>query len=1174
MGTKPICCLGLQGPARAWWVAENLSDDRSALIVCPDFSRAEQFADELRFFVGVDRARLFPSWQLLPFERVSPERELMASRLGLLLGAAHGHSTIWVASVEVVAQLVHPSERLLPLYRQLSVGDYLDRDDFQTFVTRAGYRTTSLVESVGDYATRGLVIDIFSPSERYPVRLYVENDRIVNVRLFDPQTQRTVSDVPKIELLPVSEWIAPFHTQIDTELILSRIRERGGELHLPSKVVREFEEIVRGDLSFPGMEFLQSLFYQDMVPITDYLGPNTPILFDDRLGCEQSLDMFWEKLEERTRFLMSERVLHPRPVHQYLSPEELRRRFRGAFFADLNGIAVRGADDIERKVFRTEKNTELETALKSSAGSGNALHPLKKAIQGWQRKKFRIVFVVGSIARAERLSSILATVKVAALVDPRPLRDFLRDEVGPVVAIMEGTISEGVQMPDERLIIIGEHEIFHDRSVRRRKMKAISHRRIMHSLRELQVDDFIVHRDYGIGIYRGLQQRSVEGHVEDFLAIEYADSRLFVPIQLIGKVQRFLGADGHRPKLDRLGSKRWFRARQKAREATISLAGDLLRLYATRSVQRGWHFDFVGAEDERFADGFPYDETPDQSEAIRDTLTDMSSDKAMDRLICGDVGFGKTEVAIRAAFKAFQHAKQTAVLVPTTILVEQHRRSFEERFMGYPAVIGAVSRFYSDAENRKTVEDLAAGKIDIIIGTHRLLEPDIHFQDLGLLVIDEEQRFGVRQKERLRQVASGVDTLTMTATPIPRTLHLAMIGARDVSVLRTPPVDRRPIRTCVAHDDSGVVRDAIDRELNRGGQVFFLHNRVETLSNRAKLLQDLFPKARVFHAHGQMQEAILERVMQKFLEGQIDILVTTTIIESGLDVPNANTIIVDNAHLYGLAQLYQIRGRVGRGARQAYAYFLVPQRGKLPPQARERLQVLQSFEGLGGGFILAMRDLELRGAGNLLGKEQSGKIDAVGFEMFTDLLREAVAQLKGDPESGQETVDPEVKIPLDACIPEPYIPDVSERLLMYQRLAMIEESKEADDILAELSDRFGYPSDEVCHLVEIMRYRGLCRRFAIAKAEVVGSRLALWLTQRSPLDLTALLTLAESNPRTYRLGRNLTLWVQLSSENLPMSVLYKTTESLLEGIRQKSVAVGSIEGKATKVKSVTDNRRS
>lgn len=1146
---RPIICSGLQGPARAWWIAQHLGAMRSAIVVCPDYSRAEQFADELAFFVGGEGARLFPSWQLLPFERVSPDRELMAGRMGLLLGAARGQATIWVTSVEVLAQRVHPPHRLAPLYRRLAVGDVLDREPFLALLAQCGYRRTSVVEAVGDCAARGLVIDVYSPAEPFPVRVYLEDDKISKLRRFDAENQRTVDEIERFEILPVSEWIVPSRSGVELEAMLRRIRERGGALHLPSKAVLELEQILSGDIDFPGMESLQALLYRDFVSMLEYLPEKTPIFFDDRIACERAIDSFWERLEARSMELSAEKIIHPELVDLYLSPTEFRALVCDRHVADVDGVAV--LDDTRHKsvVYRTESNRELESSLKSKAGGGQALVPLKKAIQQWVKARYRVIFVVGAAARAERLAAILDSIKVSAVLYHGALSDFLEKESGPVVAILEGTLSQGVQMPDERLIIIGEHELFHDRSVRRRKLKAVSSRRILHSLRELHVDDFVVHRDYGIGIYRGLEQRLVEGCVGDFLAIEYADSRLFVPIQHIAKVQRFLGADGQKPVLDRLGSKRWFRAKQKVREATISLAGDLLKLYASRSVQRGWHFDYVGAEDDRFADGFPYDETPDQAGAINETLSDMASDKAMDRLICGDVGFGKTEVAIRAAFKAFQHGKQTAVLVPTTILVEQHRRSFEERFLGYPATVGSVSRFYSDAENKDTLARLASGEIDIIIGTHRLLQPDVHFRDLGLLIIDEEHRFGVRQKERLRQVKSGVDTLTMTATPIPRTLHLSLMGVRDVSVLRTPPVDRRPIRTSLANDDTSVVRDAIQRELQRGGQVFFLHNRVQTVASRAQLLQELFPEARVQHAHGQMPENLLEEVMQRFLNGEIDILVTTTIIESGLDVPNANTIIVDNAHLYGLAQLYQIRGRVGRGSRQAYAYFLIPPRRSLSPEARERLKVLQSFEELGVGFQLAMRDLEIRGAGNMLGKEQSGSIGAVGFELFTDLLREAVAQLKGEALSGFEGIEPEVKIALDACIPEPYIPDVSERLLLYQRLAMIEESREADEILAELTDRFGQPSDDVCNLIEIMRYRGLLRRFAIAKAELSGRKLVLWLTQASPLDPAALLALADAQPQTYRLGKNLALAVQLSAENPPMTTLYRFTEKLLEGLR-------------------------
>jgi transcription-repair coupling factor (superfamily II helicase) len=617
-------------------------------------------------------------------------------------------------------------------------------------------------------------------------------------------------------------------------------------------------------------------------------------------------------------------------------------------------------------------------------------------------------------------------------------------------------------------------------------------------------------------------------------------------------VQRFSAPEGQEPVLDKLSSTRWLKTRQKVKESVASLAGDLIKLYATRSVAKGWRYEPFGAEDERFADGFPFDETPDQLKAIMESIGDMAGERPMDRLVCGDVGFGKTEVAIRAAFKCVQHGRQVAVLVPTTILVEQHLRNFQERFAGWPVNVGALSRFYKPQDNHITVERIASGDMDIIIGTHKLLQKEVKFRDLGLLIIDEEHRFGVQQKEKLKQLRSKIDVLTLTATPIPRTLHMSLLGIRDISVITTPPVDRKVIRTYLAHEDKGVVRDALMRELQRKGQCFFVHNRVQSIEMITSELKALVPEARIEFAHGQMKETELEGIVKRFIEQKIDVLVCTTIVESGLDVPNANTIIIDRAHTYGLAQLYQLRGRVGRGTRQAYAYFLIPPAKRLGGEAQERLKVLQSLDDLGMGFNLALRDMEIRGAGNLLGKEQSGNIVSVGFDLYTQILGEAVSHLKGEEIDVSESIDPEVKLGVSAFVPDYYIPDVSERLVLYQRLASVRTSAEADELRQEMEDRFGPLPREASDLVEVMRFRGLLRTHGVVKGEVSKGRLFLSFSPDAHVDIAKILELTKKYPDRYRFGKNLTLSFPLPSEEVEPAELYKPTRSLLEKLRRSS----------------------
>ncbi|MCB0311539.1 MAG: transcription-repair coupling factor, partial [Bdellovibrionales bacterium] len=579
-----------------------------------------------------------------------------------------------------------------------------------------------------------------------------------------------------------------------------------------------------------------------------------------------------------------------------------------------------------------------------------------------------------------------------------------------------------------------------------------------------------------------------------------------------------------------LGSTRWARTKKKVRESVVSLAGELIKLYAARSVANGYAFEHFNSEDEAFADGFPYDETADQLSAIEETLADMTKQTPMDRLVCGDVGFGKTEVALRAAFKSVQESRQVAVLVPTTVLVEQHYRTFLNRFIGYPIRVGAVSRFYKPAENKATLEQVANGQIDIVIGTHRLLSKDVNFKNLGVLIIDEEHRFGVKQKERLKQMRTSVDVLTLTATPIPRTLHMSMLGVRDISLISTPPTDRRVIKTYITNRDDTLIRDAILREIRRGGQVFFLHNRVQNIDIVTAGLCELVPEARFQFGHGQMSEKELEKIMLDFVDRKFDILVSTTIIESGLDIPNANTILIDRADTFGLAQLYQLRGRVGRSDRQAFCYLLIPNSRSLNVEAEKRLQALQSLDDLGLGFNLAMRDLEIRGAGNLLGKEQSGNVIAVGFDLYTKILKEAVLNLSGKELDLEQTIDPEVKIPINAYLPEPYIPDVSERLVLYQRLSTLSSSEEADKIRVEMEDRFGPLSSEAMNLLGIMRIRSLLKHFGVVRFEATGSKYVLSFSQRASVDPQKIIELVQKEPARYSFSKSYVLSVTRGRE--------------------------------------------
>ncbi|MCB0352768.1 MAG: transcription-repair coupling factor, partial [Bdellovibrionales bacterium] len=810
----------------------------------------------------------------------------------------------------------------------------------------------------------------------------------------------------------------------------------------------------------------------------------------------------------------------------FLSPaivaEKLNLESR-TYFDHVELLSSENSAESTVKVLSTT-HVELVTKLRAQAQDRNPLAPLREFIERWRSHSFAVVFVVGSLPRGQRLKRMLFDLgyDVPLLEELSGMEWCERSREFPI-GIIFGHLSAGATIPDERLVFVSENELFGERSYRTGKQAALSVKQLLGSLSQLKENDFIVHADFGIGIYRGFVHKVIEGKPTDLLQLEYADSTLFLPLTSISKVQRFSAAEGQSPTIDKLSSQRWKKTKEKVKNSVLALAGDLIRLYAARSIAKGWHFDPAGAEDERFADGFPFDETPDQRKAIEDTLADMASERPMDRLVCGDVGFGKTEVALRAAYKAAQHSKQVAVLAPTTLLVEQHRATFQSRFAEFPVRISAVSRFYSAEKNQKVLSELASGELDIIIGTHRLLQKDIRFRDLGLLIIDEEHRFGVKQKERLKQLKKHIDVLTLTATPIPRTLHMSLLDLRSISLITTPPVDRRSTRTYVATEDEILIRDAILRELQRGGQAFFVHNRVQSIAFTTQELSRLVPEARFEFAHGQMKETELEQIMLRFLQREIDVLVCTTIIESGIDIPNANTILINRADAFGLAQLYQLRGRVGRSSRQAYCYFLIPNKKKLRSEAQQRLRALQSLDELGLGFHLALRDLEIRGAGNLLGKEQSGNVLSVGFDLYMKILRDAVHHLTGDELSLEEVSDPEVRADVISYIPEFYIPDISERLVLYQRFASLRSEEDALDLQTELEDRFGPLPIETSNLLHLMSFRGQLRRFGVDKADISEQRILLSFIPEARFDPSRLLELIERKSKYYRFSKGTSL---------------------------------------------------
>ena len=1149
--------LGLHGSAAGWFLSRELADAPKSFIICADRREVEELLEDINFFRGNASASVFPSWETLPLEPVSPGVEISAQRIQTMHEIMHASAFTVVTSAEALVQKIIPPDYIDQLTINVHVGSMINRDPLIATLLDGGFNSTKSVTRVGDLTVKGAVIDLFPGNSSHPVRIEFDYNKVVRLVRFDPETQRSVGELSSISILPVKEFPLPSWYANAKERIASTLKERGMEIGTPLREVEKVLQALDQRAEYPSLELLQYIFAPSFTSLMQLLPPDTKVFTLDSHKIQRSMEEFLENAHDRAVRLIDEQHLIPKVGEVFFDFDTIWGEIARGTTCDVGGIddsaSRRSHDNLH-----AESLLDLATQMRTAVGSGGAFHPLKEFLDTWRRKKFTVAFSVGSRSRAQRLQSVLLDIGTDAPVLDLPAMAWLTTR-RPPVAIIVGHLHAGFRLIEEKVIFISENEIFGERSYRSGSAPRISAKRLLSSLSLLKEGDHIVHFDYGVGLYQGLKHLTVEGVLGDFLQIDYSDSRLYLPAHQIGKIQKFVAAEGQSPRLDKLASTRWVNTKQKIRDSVVTLAGDLIRLYATRNVVKGWRYEPEGAEDERFADNFPYDETPDQRKAIQEALVDLASDKAMDRMVCGDVGFGKTEVAIRAAFKATQHARQVAVLVPTTILVEQHKNNFAERFKGYPVKVAAVSRFYSAEDNQKTLDALARGDVDIIIGTHKLLQPDVQFKDLGLLIIDEEHRFGVKQKEKLRAYRSNVDVLTLTATPIPRSLHMSLLGIRDISLIHTAPVDRKVVHTYIAERDDALIRDAILREIRRGGQVFFLHNRVQNIALATAKLAELVPEARLDFAHGQMTETSLERIMKRFVDREIDVLVSTTIIESGLDVPNANTIIIDKADHFGLAQLYQLRGRVGRSKRQAYAYFLVPHMRSLTGEAHERLKVLQSLDALGVGFNLAIRDLEIRGAGNLLGKEQSGSVLSVGFDMYCRILQEAVSDLKGDEPLLEDIVDPDVRIVgVDAFIPDTYVPDIGERLVLYQRLSNIRTEEEAFDLQREIEDRFGPCSVEVDNLMLLMRYRGLLRSYGIVKAEVTPAKASLTFSPLALLrdgyrpnpntrvDGLKALGLVQKNPHLYRFGRSNTFTIvfEKDSEVTLPDLLRRTQQAL------------------------------
>ncbi|MFA0414840.1 transcription-repair coupling factor [Vibrio renipiscarius] len=1059
----------LPGSALALAIAE-LAEQHTGhtLLATPDPQSALKLQQELEQFTD-HSVRLFPDWETLPYDNFSPHQEIISDRIARLYQLPTQSDGITIVPISTLLQRQSPRNFLMQHTLMVKTGDLFSLDKLRIQLEKSGYRHVDQVFGPGEYASRGSIIDLYPMGASDPYRIDFFDDEIDTIRTFDPENQRSIEDVKEIRLLPAHEFPTSESAIEDFRI---RWRQRFEARREPESV---YMQVSKG--TWPaGIEYWQPLFFEQTETLFDYIPDNSQLIAVGDL--ESAIDQFLADVDYR----YDQRKVDPlRPLLQphelWLKKDELFKQFKTLPQALLS------VDAVKRKQGR--QNPEIAPLPELTVQHQNK-EPMATLRQFSESYNGKIIFSVESEGRREALLELLQRIKLRPTECASFCEALAHKEKFTLVI---GAAEHGFLYGDHQIAFICESDLLGDRVIQRRRKdrKSTNSDAVIRNLAELKAGQPVVHIDHGIGRYLGLQTLEAGGMLTEYVTLEYQnEAKLYVPVASLNLISRYSGGAEDSAPLHKLGGEAWTKARRKAAEKVRDVAAELLDVYAKRELKPGYKFALDRGQYATFKAGFPFEETDDQSMAINAVMSDMCQAKAMDRLVCGDVGFGKTEVAMRAAFVATDNAKQVAVLVPTTLLAQQHFENFRDRFANLPIRVEVLSRFKSAKEQKVVLQDIADGKVDLVVGTHKLLSNDIVFKDLGLLIVDEEHRFGVRQKEKMKAMRADVDILTLTATPIPRTLNMAMSGMRDLSIIATPPARRLAIKTFVREREETVIREAILREIMRGGQIYFLHNQVETIDKVAADLEKLVPEARITVAHGQMRERELEKVMNDFYHQRFNLLVCTTIIETGIDVPTANTIIMDRADNLGLAQLHQLRGRVGRSHHQAYAYLLTPHPKAMTKDAIKRLDAIASLEDLGAGFTLATHDLEIRGAGELLGDEQSGQIQSVGFTLYMEMLEQAVEALREGKEPSlddllREQTEVEMRIP--ALLPEDYIPDVNTRLSMYKQIASVADSDELNQLKVELIDRFGLLPDSAKNLLSIAALKLSAATLKVKKIE-------------------------------------------------------------------------------------------
>ena len=1113
-GYEEQVVTGLTGSSRSLFTS-IIQDEISkpVLIITHQLTQAQQLYDDLIEFINEDEVCLYPVNELVTSEVAIASPEMRSERMSTLTAILNREAKVIIAPVAALKRVLPPIEVWKEHQLKFVENKSINLESHLKSFISMGYKRVQMVTTPGEFSVRGGIIDIYPMTEKFPLRIELFDDEVDSIRYFDADTQRSMKKMKQISISPAEEMLLTNENFLSAsqrlEDLLSEtlkgLKNNVEKETLLEEVTFDLERLKQGE-KFQGMAVYNWYFYNEPANLIDYVTKDAIIVLDEMSRIQETATQL--DLEEADWYSDS------------LAASHLMKNMNFSF--DWTDVKSKmSAQQIYLSVFmRHIPNTKPEQIVNVSTRTMQEFHgqiPLfKSELERWKKAKYSVIFLVEDDQRAKKVQSILKDYGIDMSISKDVIFP-LEDQV-----ITVGTIASGLELPTSKVAIITESELFKKKKNRVRKQQNITNAERIKNYQELKIGDYVVHRNHGVGKYVGVETLVVKDNHKDYMLIEYSgDDKLYVPIDQIDLVQKFVGSEGKQPRLYKLGGTEWTKVKNKVQTSVEDIADDLIKLYAERQAQKGHAFDADSELQRDFEQAFPYEETIDQLTSIDEIKKDMEKERPMDRLLCGDVGYGKTEVAIRAAFKAISEGKQVALLVPTTILAQQHYQTIVERFQDYPIEIGLLSRFRTKKQQTETINKLNTGGVDILIGTHRLLSKDVVYKDLGLLIVDEEQRFGVKHKERIKEIKTNVDVLTLTATPIPRTLHMSMLGIRDLSIIETPPENRFPVQTYVLERSPMFIREAIEREISRGGQVFLLYNRIENIEKIANEINELVDGVRIGIAHGRMNESELENVMLGFLEGDYDVLVSTTIIETGVDIPNVNTLIVYDADRMGLSQLYQLRGRVGRSNRVAYAYFTYQKDKVLNEVAEKRLQAIKEFTELGSGFKIAMRDLSIRGAGNLLGAAQHGFIDSVGFDLYSQMLKEAIdARKTGEVVSTIKPFNPELALIVDAYIPETYIEDEQQKIDMYKRFQTFSSKNEIVDLQDELIDRFGDFPDQVEYLFLVSELKMVSKNEQVESLTESAKQIELLFTEdrSKQIDGTKLFELANEYGRSVRLG--------------------------------------------------------